>query len=140
MEILAEILIQTLFWLCELLFTVLGEGLFDWGWNKRAEKRKVAARDDQPETAGPVLTATGYAAFGAIFGVVTLLIAPSHMIASPALRWLNIAGSTLLAGFMLAKWREFQAKPEREEHFALNFANGCCLAFALAVTRLALAR
>lgn len=133
MEIIAEILLQILFFLVELLFSVLGEGLIS------LFRRKPSARGESAE-AGPFLAAFGYAAFGAACGVASLLVAPSHFIQPPLLRWLNLAASPIICGILLASWRSIRASPERPAPFGRDFVNGFCLALALAATRLVLAR
>lgn len=140
MEILLEAALQILLFLAEFVFTVVGEGLFDWGRNKKVEKKRHAKPEAVSPTAGPLLTGLAYAAFGALCGVVSLWIAPSSFIESPALRWLNLLASPLLAGLLTAQWRAFKAKPGEPQNYTADFIDGALLALALAATRLVLAR
>lgn len=138
MEIIFEFALRLAFWLFEILFSVVGEALFDWGRNKKAGK--TPQRETTDQRAGPLLTALAYVAFGALCGSATLWIAPTNFIASPALRWLNLLVAPLIAGFLLAHWRAFNAAPGKPTDFAADGVNGALLAFALSVTRFAFAR
>jgi hypothetical protein len=133
MEIIAEIIFQCIWFLFELLFSVIGEALFDWGTSKAAEKREAAP-------AGPVLQAFGFAAFGALCGLLSLWIAPSHFLAAPWLRWLNLIVAPLIAGCTLIWWRRLLGKSETGDEATRDFINGAALALALGLVRLGFAR
>jgi hypothetical protein len=132
MELGLELLLQLVLWLLELAFTVVGEGLFDFAWSRAGRKRAT------PAVAGPALTAAAYAAAGALCGVATLVVAPSHLIGWAGVRWLNLAASPIVAGVLLAFWRDVRglATPGR----AFAFADGWLFAFTLAAVRFWLAR
>lgn len=139
MEILFELVLQIIVFIAEALFSVVGEilfsileSLFDW-------KRSKAVPKSEPRQAGPVLQALGYAAFGAICGLVTLWLAPSHFIVWPWLRWLNFLVAPVIAGFALVLWRGWFAMDKKADS-TRAFINGAALAFALGGVRLMFAR
>ena len=156
MEVILEIALQLFLLLGEFLFTVVGEGLFESGRNhvvgknrpaqlantaRKSKTRQIAPPKDvvPDESAGPLLSALAYVGFGALCGVASLWIAPSHFIGSQTLRWLNVVASPLLAGFLLAHWRaNFMARGKPTD-FTADFINAALLAFALSATRLAFA-
>ena len=139
MELLAELVLQIIVFIGELLFSVVGQALldglgmvFDW---KRAEPKIVS----EPRPAGPVLQVLGYVAFGVLCGLVTLWIAPAHLIGASWLRWLNFVSAPLIAGLALVWWRRLLGR-DLPQAWPQPFANGAALAFALGLTRLMFAR
>jgi uncharacterized YccA/Bax inhibitor family protein len=57
----------------------------------------------------PALAVFGHCLFGLIVGGVSLLIFPQHLVASPALRWINLIVTPVLVGLSLTAvgaWRK----------------------------------
>jgi hypothetical protein len=78
-----------------------------------------------------------YAAFGAILGGLSLLVAPTLMLPNMGLRVANLVASPLLAGLMsyLAAKHIFSDGRDPDQHFW----RGCLFAFAFGVVRFAFA-
>lgn len=93
MELFVELLL-------EFLIQILGEVLLELGLHALAEPFR--------RPPNPWVAAVGYALFGAALGGISLLLFPRYMVAGPALRWVNLLVTPVVAGVcmsLLGAWR-----------------------------------
>jgi hypothetical protein len=97
-EIIFEVIGQFLF---ELLLQIVAEALIELGLHAMAEPFR--------KRPSPWVAAMGYVLLGVIVGALTLWPFPSYMVRAPALRWVNLALTPVLAGGLMSlvgAWRE----------------------------------
>lgn len=124
-----EALLGALFqFLGELALQVIGEILVEIGLHSIKEPFRGSPNS--------WLAAVGYAMFGAGFGGLSLLVMPSHFVASPALRLLNLAVTPVGAGLCMTLVGRLRARRGEALLRIDRFAYGYLFAFTIALIRL----
>ncbi len=133
MEIIAEIIIQLVGWIVELL----GELLLQAFGELIAELigRSVKEPFRRPTPVNPWLAAFGYAIFGALAGGISLWVLPSLFISAGWLRALNLVVTPLAAGLMMERLGAWREKRNQETIRLDTFAYGFVFALAMALVR-----
>jgi hypothetical protein len=121
-----EVLLQFLF---ELVLQVVIELLGELGMRSLAE---VFGRRPPP-----VLAAIGYALFGALAGLVSLLVVPQLMIHGRAAQVAGLLLTPVLAGFLMCLVGAWRARRGQAIVRLDRFAYGYTFALALALVRFA---
>src|SRR5262249_3033615 len=88
----------------------------------------------------PWVAALGYVLLGVILGGLTVWLVPSYMVKMPALRWVNLALTPVLAGgcmSALGAWRRKRGQPVLRID---RFSYGYLFAFSVAFVRFVWAR
>jgi hypothetical protein len=120
-----ELLVELL---AELVIYVVGEMILDLGLRK-AGRAVLYPRES------PIISLFAYAAFGALFGLISLLVFPDAFVSEPSLRVLSLFSVPLLtAGLVTGLGRFFRKRKMKAVHldsFALAFA----LAASIALVR-----
>lgn len=88
----------------------------------------------------PWYAAVGYAAFGALAGVLSLLVFPGLLVKPRSLQIANLILTPIIAGYvmmLIGAWRQ-----KRDQYLVRldRFAYGCLFAFAMALMRFVFAR
>ncbi|MBK7657247.1 MAG: hypothetical protein IPJ18_21780 [Betaproteobacteria bacterium] len=133
MEIIAEILLQVALWVLEVLLEVLLQGGAGALGEVLGRVLKKPTADFQ--SVHPWWAALGYALFGAIMGVVSLLVFPSLMIQSPVLRMVNVVVSAVLTGASMAALGAWRRKNGQAIMRLDTFAYGVYFGFAMSLVR-----
>lgn len=133
MEIIAEIIIQIVWWILQFL----GELLLQAGGELIAELigRSVKEPFRRPKPIHPWLAAIGYGIFGAVAGGISLWVLPSLFISTEWLRIVNLIATPLVAGLMMERlgtWREMK---DQETIRLDTFAYGFVFALSMALVR-----
>lgn len=126
MELIFEVLVQ---FLGEVLLQVVFEVLAELGF------RSVKEVFQKP--ANPWLAAIGYALFGAVAGLLSLLVMPKLLLAALAARIAGLLATPVVAGGLMAAlgaWRLQRAQPIVRLD---RFAYGYLFALAMAGVRFA---
>ncbi len=117
MELLLQILL-------EFLIQIFGEALVRLGLHSVAEPFR--------RPPNPWLAALGYALFGVIFGALSLLLFPHHLVASHLGRWLNLLVTPLAVGLamsQLGSWRSRRSQATfRIDRFSYGYLFALCFA------------
>ena len=129
MEILFELLSPLLEFLAELLLQVLFEWLAARGVH--ALKAPFARRAE----ASPELATIGYALYGTVAGLLSLLVAPHGFIVSPAGRIANLVVTPLAMGALMTAIGHWRRRRDRETVRLERFGYAFTFAFAMAVVR-----
>lgn len=135
MEIIAEVVVQIIGWVVQLL----GEFLIQAFGELVAELigRSVKEPFRRPKPINPWLAAIGYIIFGAVAGALTLWLLPTLFISAQWLRIANLLVTPVVAGLLmeaLGSWREKRA----QETIRLDtFAYGFLFALSMALVRFA---
>lgn len=133
MEIIAEIIIQIVWWIVqflgELLLQVFGELIAE------LIGRSVKEPFRRPDPIHPLLAAIGYGIFGAIAGALSLWVLPSLFIAAEWLRLVNLIVTPLLAGLMMERLGAWRAMKEQETIRLDTFAYGFIFALSMGLVR-----
>jgi len=134
-EIIAEVLLQILGWLLqligEIILQVIGEAIAELiGHSVREPFRR-------PKPIHPWLAAIGYAIFGALTGALSLWLLPRLFIEEHWLRVTNVIITPVLAGIIMAWVGAWRRKHEKEVIRLDSFAYGWCFAIAMALVRFA---
>jgi hypothetical protein len=132
-EIIAEIIIQIIWWIVQFL----GELLLQAFGELIAELigRSVKEPFRRPKPIHPWLAAIGYGIFGAIAGAISLWVLPSLFISAEWLRIVNLIATPLVAGLMMERlgaWREMK---DQETIRLDTFAYGFVFALSMALVR-----
>jgi hypothetical protein len=132
-EIIAEIIIQIVWWIVQFL----GELLLQAFGELIAELigRGVKEPFRRPEPIHPWLAAIGYGIFGAIAGAISLWVLPSLFISAQWLRIVNLIVTPLVAGLMMERlgaWREMK---DQETIRLDTFTYGFVFALSMALVR-----
>ena len=133
MEIIAEVLIALVQFLCEVALQLLGDIVAELGWHSVRE----AIRPSQPPRR--VLALIGFVFIGALLGALSLLLFPKHSAAGAALRLITLLLGPLVSALALglvALWlpRYFDAVGPR-----WRFANAYAFSLSFALIRFAYA-
>lgn len=129
MEILAEILAYLLQAILEIALQAVFELLAELGIRSVRE----------PFRRGPAnhwLASLGYALFGSLAGVISLIIFPELFVHGTAARWLNLFLTPLCSGLMMALIGARLRSRGKETLRIESFAYGFVFAFAMAVVRM----
>lgn len=133
MEIIAEIIIQIVWWIAqflgELLLQVFGELIAE------LIGRSVREPFRRPKPIQPWLAAIGYGIFGAIAGTISLWVLPSLFISAEWLRIVNLIATPLVAGLVMERlgaWREMK---DQETIRLDTFSYGFVFALSMALVR-----
>ncbi len=133
MEIIAEIIIQIVWWILqffgELLLQAFGELIAE------LIGRSVKEPFRRPKPIHPWLAAIGYGIFGAITGAISLWVLPALFISAEWLRIVNLIATPLVAGLMMERlgaWREMK---DQETIRLDTFAYGFIFALSMALVR-----
>jgi hypothetical protein len=137
-EIIAEVVIQVLGWILQLLGELLVQVVFE----AIAELIGHGVRRpfERSEPVRPWLAALGYVLFGAAAGAISLWLLPDLFIEKGWLRWVNVIVTPIAAGGIMSAigaWRRHRDMRVIRLDF---FAYGYCFALAMAVVRLAWGR
>ena len=129
MEILAEILLQLLFLLFEVLLEFAATLLVDLGLHSL--KQTTAKRKDR----NPIFAGIGYALLGLIFGGVSLLIFPDAFARSESFHGINLVISPVLAGLGMAGIGWLLERSGKRRLRLDSFLYGFIFAFPMALVR-----
>ena len=129
MEILAEILLQLLFLLFEVLLEFAVTLLVDLGLHSL--KQTTAKREDR----NPIFAGIGYALLGLIFGGVSLLIFPDAFARSESFHGINLVISPVLAGLGMAGIGWLLERSGKRRLRLDSFLYGFIFAFPMALVR-----
>lgn len=133
MEIIAEIIIQIVWWIAqflgELLLQVFGELIAE------LIGRSVREPFRRPKPIQTWMAAIGYGIFGAIAGIISLWVLPSLFISAEWLRIVNLIATPLVAGLVMERlgaWREMK---DQETIRLDTFSYGFVFALSMALVR-----
>lgn len=133
MEIIAEIILQIVWWIVQFLGELLLQAFGELIAELIGRSLKEPFR--RPEPIHPSLAAIGYGILGAIAGAISLWVLPSLFISAEWLRIVNLIATPLVAGLMmdrLGAWREMK----NQETIRLDtFAYGLVFALSMALVR-----
>lgn len=129
MEIIAEILLALLQVLGELFLQIIFEGLAELG------VRSVREPFRKPKPMHPILASLGYIMFGSLAGGLSLLIFPNSFIGPEWLKVLNLLGTPVVAGSLMAALGFWRRRKEQELIRLDRFGYGFLFAFAMATVR-----
>jgi hypothetical protein len=101
--------------------------LFELGLHSLAEPFR--------KTPNPWLAAIGYLLFGAAAGGLSLLLVPSHLVTTKALRILNVMLTPLAVGALMAGIGVWRTRRGQQLFRIDRFVYGYLFAFALALIR-----
>jgi hypothetical protein len=133
MEILAEILLQVLWWLieflCELLLQAFGEII--------AEQigRTLVEPFRRRKPIHPWLAAIVYCSFGAIAGAISLWLLPTLFISTHWLRIVNLVLTPVISGLVMARLGTWRRGRDEKTIRLDTFAYGFLFAFSMALVR-----
>lgn len=135
MEIIAEIVIQVLGW----MFQLLGELLFQMLFEAIADLFGHAVKEPfrRPRPARPWVASIGYLVFGASAGGLSVWLLPELFIKTEWLRVANLLLTPLAAGVIMQAIGSWRERREKEALGLESFAYGFCFAFSMAVVRFA---
>lgn len=138
MEIIAEIVLQVLGW----IFQLLGELLLQVTLEAIAGLFGHAVKEPfrRPRPVRPWLAALGYLIFGAVAGAFTVWLLPELFITTQWLRAANLLLTPLVAGLTMEAIGSWRGSRGKEVLKLESFAYGFCFAFAMAVVRYAFGR
>ena len=83
-----------------------------------------------------ILAVIGYICMGLIGGLISLWIVPNHVIDSAALRYINIAATPLLLGFVFELLGGRREKRGKQKWLLDRFSYGFSFALAMGLIRL----
>lgn len=120
--------------LFELVLQFVGELLvqlvFEFGFHGLVEP----FRTDRPTNV--ILAVIGYICMGLIGGLISLWIVPNHVIDSAALRYINIAVTPILLGFVFERLGGRREKRGKQKWLLDRFSYGFSFALAMGLIRL----
>jgi hypothetical protein len=119
--------------LAELLLQIVFEAIAELGTRKARSFKTL-----QPPH--PVSAAMGYLMFGGIAGGLSLLVWPDSFIDSKWLQWVNLWGTPILAGTMMAWLGRWRRRKGQELIRLDKFNYGFLFALAMATVRFFWAR
>jgi hypothetical protein len=132
-EIIAEIIVQIVLWILQLLGELLLQVFGELIAGLVGRRAKESFRRLQPFR--PWLVAIGYGICGAVAGAISLWLLPSLFISALWLRIVNLIVTPLLAGLLMERlgaWREMKNMATiRLDTFAYGFV----FALAMALVR-----
>ena len=124
----------------EFLFEILGEFLLQAIVEFFVELGIHAGSKPLRKPTNPWIAAVGYALFGAVLGWLSLLLFPSHLVTSQALRIVNLVLTPIAAGLLMCAMGAWRAKRGQAVLRIDKFAYGYLFALALALVRFCLAK
>ncbi len=137
MELIAELLLQIAGFVLELLFELGLQVAFEL--IAEALSRRTGGRLRAREL-GPWIAGFGYAALGAAFGVVSLLVFPELFVRGTLARWVNLLVTPLLCGVIMAALGAWMERHDRRRVRLDGFLFGALFAFAMSAVRLVFGR
>jgi len=123
----------------EFLFEILGEFLLQAVVEFFVELGIHAGTKPFRKPTNPWVAATGYAVFGAVLGWLSVLVLPSHLVASGALRIVNLILTPIAVGALMCVMGSWRVKRGQAVLRIDKFAYGYLFALALALARFGLA-
>ena len=105
MEIIAELLLQALWFVIQFVFELVVQLVAELLGEAIGRGAAAAWRRRPPH---PAFSAAAYLLFGALFGAISLWLLPEHFIEPPWARWLNLLLTPVAAGVVMAlvgAWR-----------------------------------
>ena len=124
----------------EFLFEILGEFLLQAVVEFFVELGIHAGPKPFRKPTNPWIAAIGYAIFGAVLGWLSLLVFPSHLVTSEALRIVNLILTPIAAGALMCAMGAWRAKRGQSVLRIDKFSYGYLFALALALVRFGLAK
>jgi hypothetical protein len=113
----------------ELLLQVLVEALVELGCHSLSDAFKRPRH--------PILSSIGFAIWGAIAGVLSLLIVPHSLVADPSLRVANLAITPTVAGLVMMGIGRIRDRKGQEVLRIDRFGYAFLFAFSMALVRFA---
>lgn len=133
MEIIAEIILQIVWWIVQFLGELLLQAFGELIAELIGRSLKEPFR--RPEPVHPWLAAIGYGIFGATVGAISLWLLPSLFISAQWLRIVNLIVTPLVSGLMMERlgaWREMK---DQETIRLDTFVYGFVFALSMALVR-----
>ncbi len=125
--------------LFEAIFQIVGELLLQFIFEILLELGYRSAADTLRRPHKPIFSIIGFALWGLAAGGISLLIAPSSMIADPRLQWVNLLATPTLAGAGMVLIGKLRTKRGQDLVLLDRFGYAFVFAFAMAVVRFAFA-
>jgi hypothetical protein len=119
----------------EFLLEVLGELLLQFVAEVLLELGLHALVEPFQKRPNPWLAAMGYLCFGVAAGGLSLLLVPSHLVTTKALRILNVIITPLAVGALMAAIGVWRTRRGQQLFRIDRFAYGYLFAVALALVR-----
>ena len=135
MEIIAEIILQALGWVLQLLAELVLQVVFEALAELFGHAVKMPFR--RSRAVPPWLAAIGYLVFGAAAGGLTVWLVPDLFITAHWLRVVNLVLTPIAAGFIMQAIGSWRARRDKEVVRLESFAYGFCFALAMALVRYA---
>jgi len=129
MEILAEIVLQLLLWLAEILLQVLFEALAEFG------VRALGAPFKRASATPPWVAALGYLVYGAVVGGLSLWIFPLAYLQTNWARITNLAVTPLAAGLAMSLMGAWRRKQGQDLIRLDRFSYGVLFALSMGLVR-----
>ena len=133
MELLAELLIALVQFICEMLLQIAGDVLAELGWNALGE----VFRPSQPPQRGLVLL--GYSIIGATLGALSLFVFPKHFAASMPLRLATLAFAPIASALAVAPMLPLLRRSTTPGNIWPGFWNAYAFSLTFALIRFAYA-
>lgn len=133
MEIIAELILQVLGWILE----VLGELVLQVVFEAIAEflGHRFKSPFSKLPPVPPWLAAVAYVTLGALAGAASLWLVPEVFIKAPWLRFVNLLLTPLAAGLIMAWAGSLRSRKNKDVIRIESFSYGFCFAFSLALVR-----
>lgn len=125
--------------LFEAIFQIVGELLLQFIFEILLELGYRSVADTLRRPHKPIFSFIGFALWGLAAGGISLLIAPSSMIADPLLQWVNLLATPMLAGAGMVLIGKLRTKRGQDLVLLDRFGYAFVFAFAMAVVRFAFA-
>jgi hypothetical protein len=134
MELIAEVLIVFVQFICEVLIQLVGDLLAEVGWNALGE----FVRPSEPPRRS--LLVIGYAIIGAAFGGLSLLVFPKHFAGSTPLRLATLALAPIASALLILPLLPLLERWTKQLDIRHRFWNAYTFSLAFALIRFAYAR
>lgn len=123
----------------ELLFQVVGEFVLQVIVEALAELGLHAMAEPFNRPPRPWLAAIGYFLFGVVFGLLSLMLAPSYLVTDKSLRLVNLIITPLVVGACMSAMGAWRARRGQVVLRIDRFAYGYLFALSFAIVRFGLA-
>ncbi len=132
MEIISEIIFSFLGYLLQFVLEILAQAAFEL--LAELGVRCMAEPFKRPEPASPIMAAIGYLIYGAIAGVISLML-PKMFVVSKSLRLANLIITPIACGFVMSSLGRFRERRGDETIRLDTFMYGYLFALSMAVVR-----